>query len=125
MKAILFVSTNKILGQGLLAAILSKPEMGFQWTAQLNYSQAVIGADIFHADLMVLDVVDQTDMKHTIEICQSIRQCNQDIRILLLVRPEQDAIRRESVDAKNTGLINDFVFYDSSLTYLLAKLEAL
>ena len=108
MKSILFISANRILGQGLSAAILSKPEIGFQWTAQLNYSQAVVGADIFHADMMILDVVDQTDIK-----------------ILLLVRPEQAAVRSKSVDAQNAGLIDSFVFYDSSLTYLLAKLEAL
>lgn len=47
MKSILFISANRILGQGLSAAILSKPEIGFQWTAQLNYSQAVVGVDFF------------------------------------------------------------------------------
>ena len=125
MKSILFISANRILGQGLLAAILSKPEIGFQWTAQLNYSQAVIGADVFNADMIILDVVDENDMDYAIEICKSLRQYNQDIKILLIVRPEQIAVRRKSVDAQNTGLIDSFVFYDSSLTYLLAKLEAL
>ena len=125
MKSILFISANRILGQGLLAAILSKPEIGFQWTAQLNYSQAVIGADVFNADMIILDVVDENDMDYAIEICKSLRQYNQDIKILLIVRPEQIAVRRKSVDAQNTGLIDSFVFYDNSLTYLLAKLEAL
>lgn len=125
MKTILFISDNKILGQGLLAAILSKPETGLQWTTQLNYSQAVVGADIFHADVVILDVVDQSDMEYVVEICKSLRQYNRVIKILLLVRPEQAAVRRKSVDVKNTGLIDNFVFYDSSLTYLFAKLEAL
>ena len=75
--------------------------------------------------MMILDVVDQTDMAYAIEICQSLRQDNRDIKILLLVRPEQAAVRSKSVDAQNAGLIDSFVFYDSSLTYLLAKLEAL
>ena len=125
MKSILFISANRILGQGLLATILSKPEIGFQWTTQLNYSQAVIGADIFNADVIILDVVDENDMDHAIEICQSLRQTNLDKKILLLVRPEQSEVRRKSVDAQNAGLIDSFVFYDNSLTYLLAKLEAL
>lgn len=125
MKTMLFISENKILGQGLLAAILSKPETGFQWTTQLSYSQAVVGADIFHTDMVLLDVVDHTDMEDALEICRSLRQNNQRIKILLLVRPEQPVVRRKSVDAKNTALIDNFVFYDSSLIYLLAKLEAL
>ena len=125
MKTILFISDNKILGQGLLAAILSKPEVGLRWTTQLDYSQAVVGTDIFHADVVILDVIDQLDMEYIVEICQSLRQCNRITKILLLVRPEQDIVRRKSVDAKNMGLIDNFVFYDSSLTYLFAKLEAL
>lgn len=124
MKSILFISANKILGQGLLEAILSKPELGFQWTAQLNYSQAIIGAEIFQTDVVILDVVDQTDMEYALKISEALRQCNGVIKILLLVRSEQDIVRRNSVNAKNKGLIDNFVFYDSSLAYLLAKLAA-
>ena len=92
MKTVLFISSNKMLGQGLSAAFQSKPELDFLWAAQLNYPQAVVGIDIFHADVVILDIADQADMEQAVEICRSIR---------------------------------DFVFYDSSLTYLLAKLAAL
>ena len=81
--------------------------------------------DIFHADVVILDVVDQVDVELAVEICRSIRQNEQNIKILLLVRPEQAVVRKVAVDTKNAGLADDFVFYDSSLTYLLAKLEAL
>ncbi|MEE1393614.1 MAG: hypothetical protein U0K65_05585 [Negativibacillus sp.] len=125
MKTVLFVSSNKILGQGLSAAILSKPEFDFRWEAQLQYSQAIVGADVFHADVVLLDVADQVDMKRALEICQSLRQNSQTTKILLLVRPEQAAVRAQAVDAKNAGQVDNFVFYDSSLSYLLAKLAAL
>lgn len=125
MKTVLFVSSNKILGQGLSAAILSKPEFDFRWEAQLQYSQAIAGADVFHADVVLLDVADQVDMKRALEICQSLRQNSQTTKILLLVRPEQAAVRAQAVDAKNAGQVDNFVFYDSSLSYLLAKLAAL
>lgn len=125
MKTVLFISPNKMLGQGLSAVFQSKPELDFLWAAQLNYPQAVVGVDIFHADVVILDVVDQADMEQTVDICRSIRRNEQDIKILLLVRQEQAVVRKVAVDAKNAGLVDDFVFYDSSLTYLLAKLEAL
>jgi len=125
MKTVLFVSSNKILGQGLSATILSKPEFDFRWEAQLQYSQAIVGADVFHADVVLLDVADQVDMKRALEICQSLRQNSQTTKILLLVRPEQAAVRAQAVDAKNAGQVDNFVFYDSSLSYLLAKLAAL
>ena len=125
MKTVLFVSSNKILGQGLSAAILSKPKFDFRWEAQLQYSQAIVGADVFHADVVLLDVADQVDMKRALEICQSLRQNSQTTKILLLVRPEQAAVRAQAVGAKNAGQVDNFVFYDSSLSYLLAKLAAL
>ena len=119
MKTVLFISSNKVLGQGLSAAIQAKPELDFLWAAQLHYPQAVVGVDIFHADVVILDIVDQA-----VGICQPLRQVEQDLKILLLVRPEQSAVCSRVIDAKNAGLIDDFVFYDSSLAYLLAKLAA-
>ena len=125
MKKVLFVSSNKMLGQGLSAAFQSKPEQEFLWAAQLHYSQAVVGVDIFHADVIILDIVDQEEMEQAVKICQSIRLDEQSVKILLLVRPEPAAVRKRAADTKSAGLADDFVFYDSSLTYLLAKLEAL
>lgn len=125
MKKVLFISSNKMLGQGMSAAFQSKPEQEFLWAAQLNYSQAVVGVDIFHADVIILDIVDQEEMEQAVKICQSIRLDEQSVKILLLVRPEPAAVRKRAVDTKSAGLADDFVFYDSSLTYLLAKLEAL
>ena len=124
MKTVLFISSNKMLGQGLSVSFQSKPELDFLWAAQLNYSQAVVGIDIFHADVVILDIADQADMEQAVDICRSIRQNEQDIKILFLVRPEQAVVRKVAVEAKNVGLADDFVFYDSSLTYLLAKLAA-
>lgn len=124
MKTVLFISSNKMLGQGLSAAFQSKPELDFLWAAQLNYPQAVVGIDIFHAGVVILDAADQADMEQAVEICQAIRRNEQDVKILLLVRPEQAIVRKVAVDTKNAGLADDFVFYDSSLTYLLAKLAA-
>ena len=125
MKTVLFISSNKVLGQGLSAAIQAKPQLDFLWAAQLHYPQAVVGVDIFHADVVILDIVDQADMEQAVGICQPLRQVEQDLKILLLVRQEQAVVRKVAVDAKNADLADDFVFYDSSLTYLLAKLAAL
>ena len=119
MKKVLFISSNKMLGQGMSAAFQSKPEQEFLWAAQLHYSQAVVGVDIFHADVIILDIVDQEEMEQAVKICQSIRLDEQSVKILLLVRPEPAAVRKRAVDTKSAGLADDFVFYDSSLTYCL------
>ena len=124
MKTVLFISSNKMLGQGLSEAIRAKPELDFLWAAQLNYPQAAVGVDIFHADVVILDIVDQAETERAVELCRSLRRDEQAVRILLLVRPEQAVVRKMAVETKNAGLADDFVFYDSSLSYLLAKLAA-
>ena len=113
-----------MLGQGLSSAIQAKPELEVQWAGQLPYPQAIVGVEIYHANVVILDIVDQADMDQAVGICQPLRQVEQDLKILLLVRPEQSAVCSRVIDAKNAGLIDDFVFYDSSLAYLLAKLAA-
>ena len=125
MKTVLFISSNKVLGQGLSVAIRAKRGFNFRWMARINYLQAAACVDIFHADVVILDIVDQENLEQAVEICQTFRQDEQNVKILLLVRPEQAVVRKVAVNMKNTGLVDDFVFYDSSLTYLLAKLKAL
>ena len=61
--------------------------------------------------MVVLDIVDQVDMELAVQICRSMRRNEQDIKILLLVRPEQAIVRKVAVDTKNAGLADDFVFY--------------
>ena len=67
MKKVLFISSNKMLGQGMSAAFQSKPEQEFLWAAQLHYSQAVVGVDIFHADVIILDIVDFRALEPIVE----------------------------------------------------------
>ena len=80
MKTVLFISSNKVLGQGLSAAIQAKPELDFLWAAQLHYPQAVVGVDIFHADVVILDIVDQADMDQAIGICHLFGRLNRTSR---------------------------------------------
>ncbi len=45
--------------------------------------------------------------------------------LLLLVSQEDYSCREISTQAKKAGIVEDFVFYDASLKYLIAKLESI
>ena len=73
MKKMLFISKNKVLGQGLLAAIKARPELGLEWLPQFSYSEAAIGADVYHADVVILDVMDGAVADQVLELCRTLR----------------------------------------------------
>ena len=87
--------------------------------------EAAIGVDVYHADVVILDVMDEVVADQVLELCRTLRKGNSGICLLLLVRQDQSKVRTMAVKAKQAGIADDFVFYDSSLAYLFAKLAAL
>ena len=122
MKKIMIVSANKVLAQGLMSAVQARSGLEFEWLPQLSYSEATIGVNVYHANVVILDVMDGAVADHVLELCKTLRKQSDRICLLLLVRQDQPKVRAMAVDAKQTGIADDFVFYDSSLAYLFAKL---
>ena len=122
MARVLVVDDEKLIVKGIR---FSLEQDGMEVDCAYDGNEAIEKAKEREYDVVLLDVADQVDMKRALEICQSLRQNSQTTKILLLVRPEQAAVRAQAVDAKNAGQVDNFVFYDSSLSYLLAKLAAL
>ena len=125
MKKIMIVSPNKVLAQGLMSAVQTRPSLNFEWLAQFGYNEAAIGVDVYRADVVILDVMDEAVSDQVLELCRTLRRGNRDVCLLLLVRQDQSKVRTMAVIAKQAGIADDFVFYDSSLAYLFAKLAAL
>lgn len=45
------------MGQDFLAGDQSEAgKLGLEWLPQFSYSEAAIGADVYHADVVILDV---------------------------------------------------------------------
>lgn len=127
MKRIGFITTNKVLAQSLAAAVASRPELGLQPFLLLNPRQAALDAEVLGLDVAVVDIMDgaseQTDA--ILSFCRELRQSISGCRLLLLASQADAAGRSMVVDAMKSGVADDFVFYDTSLEYLFAKLSAI
>lgn len=126
MKRIAFITTNKILGQSLALAIDSMPDFDFEFFLFLNPRQVLLDAEIFQIDIALIDVIDNDveEKETSLSICNKLKKRLANCDILFLVSQDDKLNRKMAKEAKEANIIDDFVFYDSSLKYLLAKLKA-
>ena len=125
MKKIAFVSRRKLIAQGLDAALQGRPEMDMQLLPLIPPQRIRTDAGVYSPDLMVLDVEGGLEEDRLLCVCREIREQLPDCRLLLLLSEENTRGRGLAVQARQERLADDFVFYDSSVQYLLAKLAAL
>ena len=92
-----------------------------------DYDSAVNFAAACCPDIALVEIPEKhgTPALDTLDICQSIKGTSPGCKIVLLC-PEQDSDSvTMCVEAKKQGKVEDFLFYDSGVNYLVSKLEAL
>lgn len=126
MKNIGLITTNKVLAQSLAAAIKSNADLRFEPFLLLNPHQASLDVEVLKIDAAVVDVIEgaskETEM--TLSFCKELRNAVPHCRLLLLVSQGDKAGQKMAIDAIRNQVADDFVFYDTSLAYLFAKLAA-
>ena len=127
MQKIGFVTKNKVLAQSLTSIIKSNPSLPFEPFMLLNLRQAAMDAEILEIDVAVIEMIAGTskETEKILKLCEELRQTVLDCRILLLVPQDNKEGRDTAMKAVNSRIVDDYVFFDSSLDYLLAKLLAL
>lgn len=132
MKKIALITTNKILAESLDSAIKSIANSKLELILLLNSHQALLDAEIHEIEVALIDmgtinVMDKAPVEGhmSLSFCQRLNNSLPNCQILLLVSGDDSANRKFATEAKKKKIIDDFVFYDASLKYLLAKLTAL
>lgn len=129
IKKIALITTNKILAQSLDSAIRSMPNLGFEFALLLNSGQALLDAEILEVDVALIDMglmnemdCDGKEKETTLSFCERLHNNLPNCHLLLLVSQDDRVNREMATEAKKRNIVDDFVFYDASLKYLLAKL---
>ena len=92
-----------------------------------DYNNAAHSAAARKPDIALVEIPEKhgTPAIDTLEICEEIKEISPGCKIVLLC-PEQDrGSVNECVKAKKQGKVEDYLFYDSGVDYLVSKLEAL
>jgi len=126
MKNIGIITTSRIFAQSFSLIVKERPELEFRLFLLLDPHQALLDAEIMKIDAAVIDITDNAS-KHFEDIlrfCGELRKILPGCHILLLVSQEDSEDCKMAAEAVKTKKADDYVFYDASLDYLLAKLAA-
>ena len=123
MKKIAFISKRKVLIQSLCDAIKSNSRLNFETYSLYNIEQSLVDVEVLGVDVIVIDVSE--DKKNdSLSLCDKLRTVLPDCKLLLLISLDDKEAKDFAVSAVKDGSADDFVFYDTSLEYLFAKLAA-
>lgn len=127
MKKIGLITTNKVLAQSLAKATQMQPEWPLDFYLLLNLEQASLDVEVLRIEVALIDVMsgDVAERSAVIAFCENLRQVVPSCRLLLLVSQDDKAGCKMAIEAVKSHRVDDFVFYDASLEYLMAKLSAI
>ena len=122
---VMLLLCRRVIADLLINSIVKKG--GMEAFGIYDYKNAVTVSLARKPHIALVEIPERhgTPAQETLIICEGIKESSAGCKIILLC-PEQD---KESVniciEAKKQGKIEDFLFYDSGVDYLVSKLEAL
>ncbi len=115
-----------MLSDSLLAH--AADEVRLMFLAEEDYVKAFACAETYHPDVVVIEVQENgvwSSSDHCLELCDKLRGLNPEIKLLLLCPENNIEACHSAMLAKQEKRIADFLFYDTSISYLLSKLVSL
>ena len=125
MKQVLLVMYRKMLSDALIQHVSGSAQFSFY--AESNYRCALLSAEIVQPAIAVVEIPESGEWtaERCLALCDCIRRSLPDCRMVALCPEENESICLQVIAAKKAGRLDDFLYYDTSINYLLSKLESL
>ena len=125
LKTVLLIMRRASLAQGLMVKVRDAP--GFQLCYEPDYANADVAIRTHLAAGALLEVSEDGahDIEFCLALCAWLREVTPHCGRMLMCPEGQTEVVNRAIAAKRKGEIDDFVFYDVSLDYLAASLQAL
>ena len=132
MKKIAFVTSNIMFAESLKTFVDSQIIKQFEFYLLFNPSQVFLDLEVLDIAIVLIDMAFDNKIKfqkllgeEDLIFCKKIFSQLDKYRLVFLVSPNDLNNREIAKLAKREGLIEDFIFYDASLKYLLSKLSSI
>ncbi len=122
MQTIVFFLKRKGIAQTLAQRLQDIPDVSVLFQSDYAHADTVVRSTA--ADVVLIEATESNDedILHCLSVGARLRGECPFCRLLLLCPESNSDNVSKAVEAKRNGLIEDFVFYDASVDYLVSKL---
>ena len=115
------IMKRKSMAQVLMSKI--KEQGGWNIILEQNYNMAEKSAMEQNADTAVIEAAEdgQYNIVYCLNLCARFRMNLPECKILFLCPEQNKENISKAIAAKQNKIIDDFIFYDTSLEYLVSK----
>lgn len=123
-QSVALIMKRKILAQSLMKLV--REEKGINMCFKPDYADSGIVIRGSGATCALIEVSEsgEYDMDYCLALCTRLRKETPDCKLILLCPETDEEYVALTVKAKRANTIDDFIFYDTSLEYLISKLCA-
>ena len=125
-RRVLLVMQKRMLSDALIAQ--TGNDTRFTFTSEPRYASAALTAEACSPEITIVEVPESGSWKSAekcFTVCDMIRRQLPDCKLVILCSENDKDSYQAAIQAKKESRIDDFLFYDNSVHYLLSKLEAL
>lgn len=125
MTSIVLIMHRKAIVQELISKLQDTTDRPRIYES--NYYHAIDSIRSYGGKVALIEVAESGfyNMTYCLRLCQQIREEVPGCKLLMMCPDQDERIVKEVIQTKGKGLINDFVFYDVTLDYLISKLKSI
>lgn len=125
MPNLLLVVHRRAIVQDLIDKL--QKNSGISLVYEANFSHAETAAVLHDAEVVLIEVAESGmhNLDYCLKLCQEIRGLVPECKLIIMCSEQDEESVKRVIKAKWEGKIDDFVFYDVTMDYLISKLKSI
>jgi len=125
MSSVVLVMLRTAIAESLLEAL--RKEFGLVLCYETDFTLAGARIKEYDAQVALIEAAEtgDRDVSYCLELCSSLRKEAESCKLILMCPDQDEEAIAQTVNAKQDGRIDDFVFYEASIDYLTSKILAM
>ena len=125
MTRVLLLMFRRIMSDAIMRSLAD--DSRFKFHASQNYGNAQSAAKTYTPDIALVEIPENKAYhpEDYVKICTEVRDATPGCKLLLMCPEDSGESKNAAVEAMQAGEIDDFVYYDVSIDYLVSKLLVL